>query len=150
MSYHTINSIILLIAVLAVITIGVYLVIFTTKYLEKVTRIKELSMYNNMFGNLDSAYGLLDSYIDQIFTEYQIFHQDIFSKPSLSNDDQTKIAKELTTQILDTMSPAFYSELALIFNTNREKLIKIVNNRVIMTIINYCINDQEGNTEIEQ
>lgn len=103
--------------------------------LKKRRRLQEVALYADMLRNTSNIYELLDSYITEKLEEYKIFNQEMFSKSTLTNAQQTQIARDVTVDIIDTMSPAFYSQLSVIFNPDTEKLQKLINNRVVMAVI---------------
>jgi len=113
------------------------------KELKKRRKLQEIALYSEMFRNITGIYDLLDSYIQERLNEYRIFNPDIFERGVLSNAQQAKIIKDVTVDVLYNMSPAFYSQLALVFDPNKEKIQKIVNNRVLMAVLGWNLENEE-------
>lgn len=139
--------IILLVLTAAIIGCFIFIGRRLTNELAKKRKLQEIMLYTEMFKNVGGIYDLLDSYINEKFAEYKIFNADKFEK-ALTNVQQNEIAKELTVDILDTMSPAFYTQLTLIFNPNKEKIHKLVNDRVVMAIIAESLDLSDENDDI--
>lgn len=114
--------------------------------LRKRRKIQEVVVYADMLRNTSNIYELLDSYINEKLTEYKIFNPDMFER-ALNNTTQTELSRDLTVDVLDTISPAFYSQLTLIFNPDPIKIQKLINNRVVMAVIALSLELQSENIE---
>lgn len=140
--------IISILAILAVAIIGclIFIGYQIDMELKKKRKLQEVALYSEMFKNVSSVYELLDSYINERLGEYKIFHSAMFEKGTLNNAQQNVVAKEVTIDVIESMSPAFYTQLTLIFNPNKEKIQRLINNRVVMAVIAETLN-LNGNTE---
>jgi hypothetical protein len=134
------NKSIIIISILSILAIAIIGCIIFIGYevneeLKKRRKLQEVALYSEMFKNVSSVYELLDSYINERFNEYKLFHPDIFEKGILNNTQQNTLTKEISVDVIDNMSPAFYNQLTLIFNPNKEKIQKLINTRVAMAVI---------------
>lgn len=124
----------------------IFIGIQISRELSKRRKIQEVVVYADMLRNTTSIYELLDSYITERLEEYKIFNPTVF-EGSLNNSMQTQISRDLTVDVLDTMSPAFYSQLTLIFNPDPVKIQKLINNRVVMSVIALSLEIQSETME---
>lgn len=148
MSKESIIIIVLISVVLAAI-LGCIIFIGTQVAFELKSKrkLQEIALYSELFSNTNKIYELLDSYIQERFNEYKIFHIELTEK-NITSAEQTKIVKELTMDILDTMSPAFYRQLTLVFNPDIEKITKLINNRVIMAVLDFSVENNTHDMDI--
>lgn len=137
--------ILILLGIITTVIVGciIFIGFQIVKELKKRRKLQEIALYSEMFRNITGIYDLLDSYIQERLNEYRIFNPDIFERGVLSNAQQAKIIKDVTVDVLYNMSPAFYSQLALVFDPNKEKIQKIVNNRVLMAVLGWNLENEE-------
>lgn len=128
--------IIVILSVLLLVILGciAFIALQVREELSKSRKLDEIFLYSEMFKDITNIYDLLDSYINERFAEYKIFNPDKFNKV-MTNVQQTEVAKTLSIDVLDRMSPAFYSQLTLVFNPDNNKIHELIYNRVVMAII---------------
>lgn len=106
-----------------------------TKELKRKRELEEVILYSNVLNNSSDIYEILDSNINEHINEYKIFHPDEFEKSIISNDQQIKLIKEISADIIANMSPAFFNQLSMIFNPRKENIHKMITTRVTLAII---------------
>ena len=138
--------ILIILIILSITIIGtiIFIGIELDKELKRKRKLQEVMVYADMFRNTTSIYELLDSYINELFDEYRVFNSEMFQKGILSNAEQTKIVKDITVNVIETISPAFYNQLSLVFNPDKQKLQSMINNRVVMAILAYNLGLNEA------
>ena len=142
--------IIIILAILTFAIIGCMLFLGQqiSEDLKKKRKLHEIEVYNQVYMNTEGIYNLLDSYINERLDEYRVFHSDLFAgKSKLTDTEQTKISKDITIDVIETMSPSFYIQLTLVFNPNKDKIYEIIHNRVVMAFVAMSIglDDENGN-----
>jgi hypothetical protein len=116
-----------------------------TAELKQKRELEEVILYSNVFNNSNDIYVALDSIINEHINEYKIFHPDEFEKSIISSDQQIKLIKEISTDIITDMSPAFFSQLSLIFNPKKENIHKMITTRVTLAIISLVAGNNNYN-----
>lgn len=138
------NSYITFITIITIymITISSLIIVGVMIYneLSKRRKLHELAIYGDLLRNSSDIYEILDKFIDERLSEYRIFNINLFSA-TLSDAMQTKITKEVTIDVVENISPILYNQLTLVINPDRERILRLINTRVMMAVVSLNISD---------
>lgn len=102
------------------------------KLYERQAYIEETKAHNELFTTTGSIYTIMDETIAQYINEDRIFHP-YSTDEYLPEDEQQRIVTEVSTKILEEMSPIMYNQLACFFD--KDKITEIITRRVLTTVI---------------
>lgn len=102
------------------------------KYYDRQLYIEETKAHNDLIMSTGSIYDVLDNTIAQYINEDRIFHPYAMDE-YLPEEEQNRIIKEVSTKIIEEMSPIFYNQLACYFD--KEKITDIITRRVIVIVV---------------
>lgn len=99
--------------------------------------IDETKAHNELFMSTGSIYQIMDEAIAQYISEDRIFNP-YDTNDYLSEDEQQRIIKDVSTKIISEMSPILYNQLACFFN--KDSINEIITRRVITTVVGLAVN----------
>lgn len=134
---------------LVILAMAVTIILLVTNYKAKKenNRILEYSINVNAKIN-EEIPQILEDMTHECFDEYMILNEAYKEKHFITNDEETKIMKDVGNMVVERLSPAAIDKLSTYYNKNM--LAEIISNKVYILVMGYSAeNNQLPNETIE-
>lgn len=102
------------------------------KFYSRQLYLQEIKADNDLFSSTGAIYNILDDLIAQYINEDRIFNPYSIDD-YLPEDEQNRIVKDVTTKIIEEMSPILYNQLSCYFD--KDKIMDVITRRVLVIVI---------------
>ena len=102
------------------------------KFYNRQLYLQEIKADNDLFSSTGAIYNILDDLIAQYINEDRIFNPYSIDD-YLPEDEQNRIVKDVTTKIIEEMSPILYNQLSCYFD--KDKIMDVITRRVLVIVI---------------
>jgi hypothetical protein len=130
-----------LLAALVITSLQIYSIQQREKFRERQLYLEETKVHNELFNNTQNIYAILDQYIVEYINEDRLFNG-YSTNEYINEEEQNRIIKDVSTKILEEMSPIFYNQLSCYFD--KDAIVNIVTRRVISIVIGIVVEANHG------
>lgn len=102
------------------------------KFYSRQLYLQEIKADNDLFSSTGAIYNILDDLIAQYINEDRIFNPYSIDD-YLPEEEQNRIVKDVTTKIIEEMSPILYNQLSCYFD--KDKIMDVITRRVLVIVI---------------